>query len=186
MSKNIQLIVSSTREGRFAPNLTEWVQKNVGESSQYTFEVVDLKDVDLPFYTDSASPMYQPVDTEPAKKWSQIISRGDAFVFLTAEYNRSIPAPLKNAIDFLYNEWLEKPAAIVSYGFIDGGKGASSHLLDILEYLKMDVAATKLSIQLSPDIFDESGAVKDPDATFGPYADELKQALDHIRSRLSA
>lgn len=180
MAKNIQIIVSSTRAGRFAPNLVTWIEDQVSASSDINLEVVDLKDVDLSFFTEAMSPMYQPIDTEEATGWSKIVNKADGFIFLTPEYNRSIPAALKNAIDYLYNEWLEKPAAIISYGYIDGGKGASGHLQDILEYLKMTVADKPIQIQLSPDMFDESGKVKDPATTFAPYESDLQGAVEHV------
>ncbi len=165
--KKIKLIVGSTRQGRVGSYVSEWLVK-VAKENDVALEVIDLKEENLPFF-DGVSPMYAP--DLVYKDWSAKITEADAIIFVTAEYNRSIPAPLKNAIDHLFHEWGEKPAAIVSYGYIDGGGSATKHLTDVLNWLKMKIVEPTVSIQLAQDHMGEDGNFKDVDS-----------ALDHVKA----
>jgi len=79
-------------------------------------------------------------ETEGANDWAEVIADADAFIFVTPEYNASIPSQLKNNIDVIYDEWLEKAAMVISYsGSKAGGASAASHLQDILQRLKMTI-----------------------------------------------
>ncbi len=165
--KKIKLIVGSTRQNRVGGHISEWLVK-VAKENSIELEVIDLKIENLPMF-DGKSPAYFP--SEVNKTWSDKISLGEAYIFLTAEYNRGIPAPIKNAIDHLFHEWGGKPAAIVSYGYIDGGGSAAKHLTDVLSWLKMDVVEQQVNIQLAQDHLGEDGNFKDVDV-----------ALDHAKA----
>ena len=179
MSKNIKLIIGSTRQNRAGSAVAQWVEKHA-QTTGITLEIIDLKELNLPTFDAPVSPAYAPTETEAGKAWATQIVEADGIIFLTPEYNRSIPASLKNAIDYLSSEWKEKPSAIVSYGYIDGGKGATNHLTDILNWLKATAIEPKTSILLTQDMFDETGAFKDIDASFAPYADTLQTALKQL------
>jgi NAD(P)H-dependent FMN reductase len=73
-------------------------------------ELVDLRDYPLPFFDEPKSPFREPSKNEVAVRWARKIAELDAFAFVTGEYNHSIPASLKNALDYLYAEWNRKPA----------------------------------------------------------------------------
>ncbi len=177
MSKKIKLIIGSTREGRVGAPIAEWLVKTAKEND-VELEVMDLMQENLPFF-DGVSPMYAPELVN--KEWSAKISESDAIIFLTAEYNRSIPAPLKDAIDHLFHEWGEKPASIVSYGYIDGGGSATRHLTDILNWVKMKIVGPHVAITLQQDFFAEDGSFKDIDTSLeivkAPFIEALK-AID--------
>ncbi|KAJ5658158.1 NADPH-dependent FMN reductase [Penicillium longicatenatum] len=121
-----------------------------------TVEIVDLASQALALYNEPEVPSYLPAqDPTPhyvhahTRAWSALVRRYDAFVFVTPQYNRSIPAVLKNALDYLYHEWAGKPAGIVSYGGHGGGK-ASEHLRGILAGLRMRPTATTVALKVSP------------------------------------
>ena len=116
----IKLILGSTRQNRNGKPVADWLVAQ-GKEAGFDVELLDLKEVNLPKFEAGVSPMYMPVDTPEAKAWAAQITEADGLVFLTAEYNRSIPGSLKDAIDYLYAEWNGKKASIVSYGYIDGG-----------------------------------------------------------------
>ncbi len=99
--------------------------------------------------------------------------------FVTAEYNRSIPASLKNAIDFLFSEWDGKPAAIVSYGYVDGGGSATNHLKDILGWVKLQVVEPTVKIPFTQELF-ENGAFKDIDSALAASKADFVAALSAI------
>ena len=179
MAKNIQLIIGSTRQNRVGAQIAQWVKSHGEAREDLTIEVVDLLEQDLPFYNSAVSPMYAPDTTDAGKAWSEKIAAGDGYIFVTPEYNRSIPAPLKNAIDYLYAPWLTKPAAIVSYGWIDGGASASKHLHDILSWVKMDIAEDQVHLKLHADIMGENG-IRDTEAAFADYVPALTNALKEL------
>jgi NAD(P)H-dependent FMN reductase len=169
MSKKITLIVGSTRQNRVGGHVANWLV-SVAKAAGTELEVIDLMEENLPFF-DGNSPSYFPPETDAAKAWSAKISSKEAFIFLTAEYNRSIPAPLKNALDTIFKEWGNKPAAIVSYGYVDAGGSVTRHLVDVLSWLKLNIVEPKVAIQLDRNHLGEDGNFKDVDA-----------ALDHAKA----
>jgi NAD(P)H-dependent FMN reductase len=179
MSKNIKLIISSTRQGRNGQPVADWLVKTASESG-IDISILDLSEINLPLLDSAISPAYAPVDTDEAKAWSKEISESDGIVFLTAEYNRSIPAPLKNAIDYLYPEWDSKKSVIVSYGFVDGGSSATNHLVDILSWVKADIINPKVAIKFERDTFNEQYQFADIDKTLGAYKNDFIEALKQI------
>lgn len=180
MSKKVKLIIGSTREGRVATQIAEWVKAGADSASEINLEVIDLKELDLPFFKEAIPPAYGKSDKEHIVAWSNIVTDADAFIFLTAEYNRGYPASLKNAIDYLADEWKDKTALIVSYGYIDGGKSAEAQLRQVLSWLKLRTVATSVNIKLSQDIFDENGSIKDIASTFSQHSEKLKTGLNEI------
>lgn len=179
MAKNIQLIIASTRQNRIGGQVAEWVKSNADQHDGLNIEVIDLLEENLPFFDAPVSPMYAPITTEPGKSWSEKIEGGDGYIFVTPEYNRSIPASLKNAIDYLYAPWLTKPAAIVSYGWIDGGASAAKHLHDILSWVKMDISEDQVHLQLHADIMGENG-ISDTATAFEAFVPSLSNALKEL------
>lgn len=179
MSKNIKLIISSTRQGRNGKPVADWLV-NIAKEEGIDVSVLDLAEIDLPMLDSAISPAYAPVDTPEAKAWSKEISEADGIVFLTAEYNRSITAPLKNAIDYLYAEWEAKKSVIVSYGFVDGGGSATVHLKDILAWVKTDIVEPNILVKFDRETFNEQGQFADIDSTLGAHKDAFMSALKQI------
>lgn len=134
----LAVIVASTRNGRVGKRVSDWVVENIPENSGFEVELVDLADLNLPFFDESTLPAMATgihKNTEVAR-WSEIIRSADAYLFVAPEYNHGLPAPLKNAIDWLYVEWGNKPASIVSYsGGIGGGIRAAEALRLVLAHL---------------------------------------------------
>ncbi|CEJ94772.1 hypothetical protein VHEMI10284 [[Torrubiella] hemipterigena] len=143
---NIAVVTCSTRSPRLNPYITNYVLKVLApEHPQVTFTVIDLEAQGLPFYDEPGIPALLPKDNpsphyvhDHTRRWSAKISQHDAFIFVTPQYNWSIPASLKNALDFLYHEWAGKPALVVSYGG-KGGSKAAAHLQQILGSMHMKV-----------------------------------------------
>jgi len=124
---NIQIIVGSIREGRVSIKVAHWLKNEIEklDFSTLTIEIVDLKEWDLPFFVGKNAPITGIYDQPKQQQWAEKISSGDAFIFLTPEYNHGYSAALKNAIDYLYKEWQAKPAAFVSYGTTHGSRSVS-------------------------------------------------------------
>lgn len=133
---NIAVITSTTRQGRFADKVIPWFMALAGKSTDMKLEVVDLREFPLPFFDEPASNAWLPSKSPVAQQWQKKIASYDGYIFLVAEYNRSIPAALKNALDYAYPEWLKKPAGYVGYGGV-GAARAIEHLRLICVELQM-------------------------------------------------
>lgn len=141
----IGIVISTTRQGRFADNPTNWLMDIARQRDDADFEIVDLRDFPLPFFEEKASPLFVPPANEVARKWGEKIASLDGFVFITAEYNHSISGVLKNALDYAYKEYNRKPASFVAYGG-SGGARAVEHLRGILAELQ--VASLKYPVHI--------------------------------------
>ncbi|GAA0290886.1 NAD(P)H-dependent FMN reductase [Gracilibacillus halotolerans] len=130
---NIGIILGSTRDGRLSPQVGQWVKGIADQRDDANYEIVDIKDYELPLLGTTDG-------TEPGiAKWNEKVDSLDGFVFVVQEYNHSISAALKNALDFVREPWNNKAAGIVSYGST-GGARAAEHLRGILgELMVADV-----------------------------------------------
>ena len=137
MSKpKIGIIIGSTRDTRFGEKPAKWMLDLASRREEIETELIDLRDYDLPMFNEAASNAWQESQDPRVLKWQQKIGEMDGFIFVTAEYNRSIPGALKNALDQAYVEWNYKPAAILGYGAV-GGARAVEHLRSITVELYM-------------------------------------------------
>lgn len=129
----LSIIVGTTRENRQTLKQAKWVLKAAQARQDVEAELVDLADYPMPFFAEGASPRYNPNrDIDPtAKKWLDKLESADAYIFVTPEYNHSIPGVLKNAFDYIDWQIQKKPAAIVSHGTA-GGARAAMHLKEII------------------------------------------------------
>lgn len=132
----IAVIISSTRKTRFADKPAAWLMEQVAKRDDMEFELVDLRDFDLPFFDEMASNLWMPSADPKAVAWQQKVAEFDGYIVLTAEYNHSITAALKNALDQAYNEWNHKPLAAMGYGGV-GAARAIEHLRGIAVELMM-------------------------------------------------
>lgn len=117
----IALIVGSTRPARFADVPAAWMLAQAQARDDMTVELLDLRDFNLPFFDEMASNLWMPSQNPEAVRWQQTLAGFDGFIFVVAEYNRSITGALKNALDQAYNEWNRKPFTAIGYG----GTGAA-------------------------------------------------------------
>jgi len=132
----IGVIIGSTRDARFADKPASWFMDLAAKRSDMTFEKLDLRDFDLPFFNEMASNLWMPSQDPKAVRWQETLAGFDGFVVVTAEYNHSIPGVLKNALDQAYKEWMRKPMGFVGYGGV-GAARAIEHLRGIAVELQM-------------------------------------------------
>ncbi|MFT3824418.1 MAG: NAD(P)H-dependent oxidoreductase [Chitinophagaceae bacterium] len=133
----VKIITSSTRPGRKGPAVAAWIQELAAQHEGLEVELLDVAAINLPFMDEPNHPRLKQYTHDHTKKWSKLIEEADAFLFVTTEYNFGYPAPLKNAIDFLYHEWGYKPVGFVSYGGLSGGTRAVQQLKQVVTALKM-------------------------------------------------
>ncbi len=132
----IAIIVGSTRATRFADIPTAWIKAQADARDDMTTEVVDLRDYPMPFFSEVASNAWAPTQDPVAVKWQKKLAEFDGYIFVVAEYNRSITGALKNALDQAYVEWTKKPMGVIAYGSV-GGTRAAEHLRLIAVELQM-------------------------------------------------
>jgi NAD(P)H-dependent FMN reductase len=133
----LQVVAASTRPGRKGIAVARWVAQLAEQHGGFDVELVDLAEVGLPVFDEPNHPRLRQYTHQHTKDWSATVSRGDAYVFVTPEYNHSFPASLKNALDFLHVEWADKAAALVSYGGVSAGLRAAGALKPVLAALRM-------------------------------------------------
>jgi NAD(P)H-dependent FMN reductase len=132
----IAIIVSSTRPTRFADIPTAWIKAQAEARDDLTVEVLDLRDYPMPFFAEVASNAWAPTQDPVAQKWQKKIGEFDGYIFVLAEYNRSITSALKNSLDQAYVEWAKKPFGAIGYGSM-GAANALGHLQNIGVELQM-------------------------------------------------
>lgn len=142
----IAIIISTTRETRFGEKPAQWIYEIASQRNDMEVELLDLRDFPMPFFDEVASNTYAPTTNEVAVRWQQKVAEFDGYIFVTAEYNRSIPGVLKNALDYAYPEWNRKAAAYVGYGSV-GAARSIEHLRLICVELQMAPTRTGVHIQ---------------------------------------
>lgn len=124
MKYQLKVIIGSTRPSRKGHLVADWILNLLKQHASFEVEVLDLKEINLPFMDEVEHPALQKYANDHTKKWSKTIEGADAFVVVTPEYNFGYPATLKNALDYLSSEWEDKPMAFVSYGGVSAGTRA--------------------------------------------------------------
>ncbi|WP_410515075.1 NADPH-dependent FMN reductase [Paenibacillus sp. BR2-3] len=148
----IGIILGSTRQGRLSPQVGEWVQSVANKRGDANYEIVDIADFKLPLLGEADA-------TAQATAWNEKLASLDGFVFIVQEYNHSISASLKNALDYARDAWNNKAAGIVSYGSV-GGARAAEHLRGILGELSVADVRVHPALSLFTDF--ENGSVFKP------------------------
>lgn len=135
----VAIILGSTRPNRVGEAVARWVNDIAQKRSDAEFELVDIKDFELPLLDEPVPPSQGRYSQPHTKAWAAKINTFDAFVFVTPEYNHGISGALKNAIDFLYREWNNKAAGFVSYGSAMGVRSVEQLRLVMGELQVADV-----------------------------------------------
>jgi NAD(P)H-dependent FMN reductase len=125
MAPRLHTIIASTRPGRVGPAIARWFDEFAKAHGKFDAHLVDLTDFDLPVYDEPQHPSRRAYQHDHTKKWSESVKAADAFVFVTPEYNYTLPPSLANAIDYLFWEWQYAPVGFVSYGGVSGGLRAA-------------------------------------------------------------
>jgi NAD(P)H-dependent FMN reductase len=165
---SVQIIVGSTRQGRYGDKPAHWLYGILQQKEGIAAELIDLRDWPLPFFNDPVSPSKAKGNyaNPDARRWAQKVAGADAYIFVVPEYNHGYPAVLKNALDWIYQEWNNKPVGFVSYGNV-GGARSVEQLREVAVELQMipiryavhipgDVyrATTKQPLPVDPGLFE--------------------------------
>lgn len=187
----VGIIVGSQREPRAGLQIAIFVQNTLRELQNHVeLQIIDLAVWNLPLYNEPGIPSHisSPEDYkhEPTRRWSSEIASYQAFIFVTPQYNWGYPASLKNAIDYLFNEWKGKPAMIVSYGGHGGGR-AAGQLKQVCDGLRMLPLEKPLCLMFPDEAFmAKVGRGEDLNAgeVFKKYRVEIQQRFSELVSNL--
>ena len=173
----IAVIISSTRPTRFGDKPAQWILDLAKQRPEFDVELVDLRNWPLPFFDEVASNAWVPTKNELGHRWQKKVAEFDGYIFVVAEYNRSITAALKNALDWAYNEWNRKAAAYVAYGSV-GGARAVEHLR--LINVELQMAPVRQAVHIAAADFMPLAQGKKTFADMPHLADGAKQMLDQL------
>jgi NAD(P)H-dependent FMN reductase len=154
----VKIISSTVRPGRKGPVIAQWISGQAKNHGSFEVELLDLGEINLPLMNEANHPSLKKYEHEHTKQWSAKIDEADAFIFVTAEYDNSYPAPLKNALEYLIAEWTYKPSGIVSYSMSPfGGARAVQTLKNDLVYFKNMPLAEVVNIPLYGQYMNDEG-----------------------------
>ena len=142
----VAVIVGTTRAARFGHKPAQWIAAIASQRDDMVVEIVDLREYPMPFFDEVASNAWVPSENEVARRWQKKVAEFDGYIFVSAEYNRGVPAALKNALDYAYPEWNKKPAAFVGYGSVGAARAIEQLRLIAIE-LQMAPIRTGVHIQ---------------------------------------
>ncbi|MDJ0457980.1 NAD(P)H-dependent oxidoreductase [Arthrobacter sp. NQ7] len=191
MKAKIGIIAGSTRPGRAGRAVADWVYQQASEcAGDAAFELIDVADYGLPLLDEPLPPSLGQYSNEHTKTWAEAITAFDGYIFVTGEYNHSVPGALKNAIDFLYSEWNNKSAGFVSYGSA-GGIRAVEHLRLIAADLQMADVRAQVALPLASEFTNYTDFAPTEQATqaLGPLLDQVEawaRALKTLRTKPGA
>ena len=168
MKNKIGIILGSTREGRVSPQVGKWVKEEADKRGYADYEVVDIKDFDLPFLGTTK-------DTTAVDAWNEKLDTFHGFIFVVCEYNHGMSGALKNAIDSAKEPWHNKAAAIVSYGSGYGIRAAENVRQTLSE---LQVAHVRTQVQLSLFMDFENFTTFKPQAIHQDNLDDMLSQLD--------
>ena len=184
VNERVAVIIGSTRPSRICPGIAQWFQDVAQEHSPLRYELVDLAEVNLPFLDEPLMAALGQYEHEHTRAWSRMVSSYGGFVFVFPQYNWGYPAPLKNALDFLYAEWSGKSASYVTYGTRGGNRGARQ-IREVLAGLDMRELDDHLEVVIRLDDVDEDWQLKDLGSTLRPYVEQARtidvQMIDALK-----
>ncbi len=156
----IQVILGSIRQGRFGDKPAKWIFDLAKKKKGLMSELVDLRDYALPFYDEKISPsrLKGKYPNPAVQRWANKVKEADGYIIVTPEYNHGYPAVLKNALDYIYDEWNNKPVGFISYGSV-GGARVVEQLRQVVVELQM--APIRSSIHIPPTVY--MAVVKPPE-----------------------
>lgn len=166
----IQVILASTRPGRFGEKPATWLMDRLSARSDMVVELIDLRDYPLPMFDRPTSPARTLRDypSEEVARWGRTLDEADGFVVVTSEYNHGYPASLKNALDHVFPELSRKPVAFVGYGNVGGARAIEQLRLVAVEF---EMAPLRHAIHILPELML-------PAMQADPFSVELFQSLD--------
>jgi len=150
MALRIGIILGSTRPGRRGEQIASWVLDTARTYGGADYELIDLAHHRLGNLDEGGNPNLRQYEHAHTRAWAELIDGFDGYVFLVPEYNHSFPGALKNALDYVYREWNDKAAGVVSYGGWAAGVRAAEALRLVLAELQVATVRAQPAVPLIP------------------------------------
>jgi NAD(P)H-dependent FMN reductase len=160
----VAVVIGSTRPTRICAEVADWALRTAGDTSSLSYELVDLAQVDLPFLDEPLMAALGRYQHEHTRAWSRLVDSYAGFFFVFPQYNWGYPGVLKNALDFLYGEWRDKPVSFLTYG-TRGGSRAAEQFSSVLHGLHMRVLDDHVEAVITKSDVDENWQLRDAPAT---------------------
>lgn len=179
----LKILVASTRPNRAGLPIGQWIESEAKAHGGFEVDLVDLAEVNLPFMNEPHHPRLRQYTHQHTLDWSARIDEADAFVFVMPEYNYGYNAELKNAIDYLHQEWCYKPVGLVSYGGVSAGTRAAQMIKQVLSSLRMTPVSDAVAIPFFFQFLD-GGTLTPNEAMTGTarsMLDELEKMSEVLR-----
>lgn len=183
MSGDVLFIIGSVRPVRVGDQLAAEIVKLFDDAGDVPITVVDLRELNLPFLDEPKMPSLGQYAHDHTKRWSEQVAAASGVVILTPEYNWGYPASVKNAVDYLYKEWKDKPALLISYGG-GGGKRSYEQLTQVLGRVGMKLAETRVNLVLR-DAYGDDDRLKNPAAIIERDSDVLIKAWQELQGLIA-
>jgi NAD(P)H-dependent FMN reductase len=171
----LTVVIGSTRPGRAGLPIGKWFVDRARAHGGFAVRVADLAELDLPLFDEPNHPRLRRYVHQHTKDWSATVDASDAFVIVTPEYNYGYPAAVKNAIDYLHEEWQHKPVGFVSYGGVAAGTRAVQQLKQVVTTLRMLPVVESVNVPFHSQFLDGGRFVAN---------DVLEQAADAMLDEL--
>jgi NAD(P)H-dependent FMN reductase len=151
MSLRLQIIVGSTRPGRFADKPLAWLVDRLSGRDGFELDVLDLRDYPLPLFNSPMSPARTLRDypNEEVAALGRRFDAADGYITITSEYNHGYPASLKNALDYVFPEFNKKPMTYVAYGNAGGARAVEQLRLVCVEF---EMVPLRHAVHIFPDV----------------------------------
>lgn len=179
---NILIVTGSARKGRVSDSIVPLVAGELNSREDVTVSVANLKELNLPFFDDEntpATPDYKSTN-ENVAAWTNLVDQADGVIFLMPEYNHTLSAIQKNALDWIFAEWNNKPVSVVGYGW-GGASFALITLKEVLGHLKANLLPTATHLHFMKNINPDGSAIDEADT-----AEQLKLTVDELLSEVTA
>lgn len=174
---NLKIISSTVRPGRKGPLIMNWIAGIARANENFNVKVLDLGEINLPMMDEPNHPSLQKYQHQHTKDWSAKIAEADAFIFVTAEYDYNYPAPLRNALEYLFHEWGYKAAGIVSYGGVSAGTRAANSLKNDLATFKTIALTEAVNFPFFSKNINDEGEFEVNEVSVKAAENMLKQLL---------
>ena len=172
---SVAIVLGSVRPGRAGEQVVRWIDEQARQVDGVATVFFDLRDYNLPLFAEEMPPSMQAPELPEAVRLRTNIEAQDAVLFVTPEYNHSVSAVLKNAIDYLPPVTLkDKAVGLVGYSWY-GAATPLEHLREIVSTFGANVRGRQVGINLGSDF---------QDGVFKP-SDELNAQIRELLASLA-
>jgi NAD(P)H-dependent FMN reductase len=178
--RTIAVIISSTRQRRFADRPARWVLDRLAAHPDLDVDLIDLRHHQLPPF-DHVAPLHtgRNYPNDEVARLGRRIDRADGYLVLTSEYNHGYTGVLKNAMDHTFVEWQRKPMTFVAWGNVGGARAVEQLRLVAVEF---ELAPLRNAVHILPDLLYPAIRAADPFdiSMLAPLNHKLDTAINEL------